>query len=56
MESCPNVHLRGFLLFNEGKSPRRYPPTADVLSAEVHRSNLGSTVAGGQMPTRRCYE
>ncbi|KAI2558819.1 aryl hydrocarbon receptor nuclear translocator like [Homo sapiens] len=32
------------------------PPTADVLSAEVHRSNLGSTMAGGQMPTRRCYD
>lgn len=31
MGSYPNAHLRGLLLFNEGKSPRRCPPTADVL-------------------------
>lgn len=36
----------------QGDTPR----TADVLSAEVHRSNLGNTVAGGQMPTRRVYD
>ena len=32
------------------------PLTAEVLSAEVHGSDLGSIVAGGQMPPRRCYE
>jgi hypothetical protein len=31
-------------------------PVADVISAEVDRSDLGNTEAGAQTPPRRCYD
>lgn len=38
-----------------GVPPPAILPLADVLLAEVHQLDLGSTVAGGQLPTRRCW-
>lgn len=39
-----------------GKTSEEVDPVADVLSAEVHRSDLGNTEAGAQTPPRRCYD
>lgn len=43
-----------FVELSEKKISEEVDPVADVLSAEVHRSDVGSTEAGAQTPPRRC--
>lgn len=38
------------------KKSEEVDPVADVISAEVDRTDLGNAEAGAQTPPRRCYD